>query len=198
MADNRTFLVPSTTRTRKHQSNAAWYTQIWISDARESNISVHEANSNERYACQRMMKLFDMEEDVKLMSERCRVKDCITGGGGVWRRSRRWRIRWKKKWVKSRSHENLLADIDSAHRCMHTDAKSKNFSDYHHEIAPQKANFTFTLRTCMWTVIWNNVKTFKLCAKTAWMLIRKSASSNLHLFTHSFIHNCYIDAWTIL
>jgi hypothetical protein len=38
-------------------------------------ISAYEAISNERYACQRMIDCYWMQEDVKLMSERLGVNE---------------------------------------------------------------------------------------------------------------------------
>jgi hypothetical protein len=80
----------------------------------------------------------------------------------------------------------------------HTDANIKEFWDHLREIVSQKTDFTFALRTCMWTVTWNNAKTFTLCSWTAWtawiawiawMLIRKLALSHLHSSIHLFIYS---------
>jgi hypothetical protein len=145
-----------------------------------------------------MIECHRMEDDVKLMSERCGVSEGLHYRT-IWRGSVKWSGRWRKRLTSSWIHDNLLLDMDSAHRCMHTQMQmSINFGDHLHEIASQKIDFTFALRTFLWTITWNNVKTFTSCARTArtvrtaWMLIMKLALSHLHSFIRSFVRSSII------
>jgi hypothetical protein len=189
MVENRIAPVPSTNITRQHRFNAAWYTRIWNSDVKESNISGHEAASSERYACQRMMECYRMRENVKFMSERFGVSEgfhCMIS----MMRKQKMKQKTKEKWVRSRIHENLLADINSANWCMCTHMRmSRNFGDHLHEIASQPQG---QLYVCIEDLPVNDhmkqCQNIHIVCKNCTNADKEAFSSHLN----SFIHNCYI------
>jgi hypothetical protein len=95
MVDNRAAPVPSMTRARQDQSSIINHQSSIINHQssiqcsmihsdmnfrrQRIKISVYEATSKDRYACQQMIECYGMEDDMELMSERWRERDYITG-----------------------------------------------------------------------------------------------------------------------